>query len=69
MSQPSSHRTPLCTRVIKGVSGFLLSSGGELGIFLEMQQGSQTSLRVVKGYSGILNTIRVGAEDSVLVLI
>ena len=34
-----------------------------------MQQGSQTSLRVVKGYSGILNTIRVGAEDSVLVLI
>ena len=31
------------------MSGFRLSSGGELGIFLEMQQGSQTSLRVLRG--------------------
>ena len=27
-----------------------VESGGELGLFLEVQQGSQTSLRVVRGY-------------------
>ena len=36
---------------IKVVSGLLSSSGGELALFLEVQQGSQTSLCVVKGYS------------------
>ena len=43
--------TPLSSRVLKGVAG-LSSSGRELGIFLEVQQGSQTSLHVVRGYSG-----------------
>ena len=33
---------PLSSHVVKGVSGLLLGSGGELGLFLEVQQGSQT---------------------------
>ena len=43
---------PLSSHVVKGVSGLLLGSGGELGLFLEVQQGSQTSLHVVRGSSG-----------------
>ena len=44
-----SHGTPLSSQVVKGLSGLLSSSGGELGLFLEVQQGSQTSLHVVRG--------------------
>ena len=44
------HGIPVSFRVVKGVSGLLSSSGGELGLFLEVQQGCQTSLHVVKGY-------------------
>jgi len=45
------HGNPLSIRVLKGVSGLLSSSGGELGLFLEVQQCSQTSLHDVRGYS------------------
>ena len=31
------HGTPLSSRVVKGVSGLLSSSGGDLGLFLEVQ--------------------------------
>ena len=34
-----------------GVSGLICRGGGELGLFLEVQQGSQTSLSVVTGSS------------------
>ena len=45
------HRTPLFSQVLKGVSDLLSSSGGDPGLFLEMQQGSQTSHRVFRVYS------------------
>ena len=47
------HGTPLSSRVVKGVSGLLLSSGRELELFLEGQQGSQTSIRVAQANSAI----------------
>ena len=37
----SSHGTRLSSRVVKGVSGLLSSSGGESGLFEEDPQGSQ----------------------------
>ena len=46
------HRTLLSSKVVKGVSGLLSSSGRKLGLFLEVQQGSQTSHLPVRGYSG-----------------
>ena len=46
------HVTPLSSRVVEGVSGVLLSLGRKLGLFLEVQQGRQTSLCVVRGYLG-----------------
>ena len=36
----------------KGVSGLLSSLGGELVLFLEVKQASQTSIHVVRGYLG-----------------
>ena len=47
-----NHGTLLSSRVIRGMSGHLSSSGEEFGHCLEMQQGSQTSLPVLRGYSG-----------------
>ena len=44
------HGNPLSSRVVKVVSHFLSSSGGEPGLFLDVQQGSQTSIHVVRGY-------------------
>ena len=44
------HGNPLSSRIVKVVSHFLSSSGGELGLFLDVQQGSQTSIHVVRGY-------------------
>ena len=46
------HGTPISSRVVKGVSGLLSGCRVELRIFLELPQGSQTSLRVVRGNSG-----------------
>ena len=45
-------RTPLSSWVAKGFSSLLLSSDGEFWLFLEVQVGSQTSLHIVRGYSG-----------------
>ena len=44
----SSHGTRLSSRVVKGVSGLLSSSGGESGLFEEDPQGSQASYHVVR---------------------
>ena len=46
------HETALSSQVVKGVSGLLSSSGWELSLFIEVQQGIQTSVRIVRGYSG-----------------
>ena len=44
--------TLFSSRVVKGVSGLLSSSGWELSLFIEVQQGIQTSVRIVRGYLG-----------------
>ena len=41
------HGRPLWSQVENGVSGLILRWGGELRLFLEVQQGCQTSLSVV----------------------
>ena len=43
------HERTLWSQVWKGVSGLILRWGGELGLFLEVQQGSQTPLSVGTG--------------------
>ena len=47
----SGHESLHSSRVIKGVSDFLSSSGGESGLLQEDQQGSQASHHVVRGSS------------------
>ena len=59
------HGTLLSSRVVKGVSGLLSSSGRELGLFPEVQQESQTSVHVVKE---TLGSIRVASGESGLIL-
>ena len=59
------HGTLLSSRVVKGVSGLLSSSGRELGLFPEVQQESQTSVHVVKETRG---SIRVASGESGLIL-
>ena len=56
---------PLSSHVVKGVSGLLLGSGGELGLFLEVQQGSETLLHVVRGNLGV--SIGVASRESGLI--
>jgi len=56
--------TLLSSRGVKGESGFLLSSGGQLVLFLEVQQGSQTSFWFVRGDS---SSFGVGAGESGLI--
>ena len=46
-----SHGRPLWSQVQNGVSGLISRWGGEFGLFLEVEQGSQTSLRVETGNS------------------
>ena len=48
---PLRHGTPLSSRIVKGLAGLLSSRAVELGLFLEVQKGSQTSLCVVRGNS------------------
>ena len=55
------HGAPLSSRVVKGLSGLLSSSGREFGLFLDMQQGSQTSLHIVWDTGG---SIQVGSGES-----
>ena len=47
----SRHGRPLWSQIQNGVSGFILRWGGELRLFLEVQQGSQTSRSFVTGNS------------------
>ena len=58
------HGNSLFSRDVKWVSGLLSSSGGELGFYLEVQQGSETSLRVV---GDTLGSIHVSAWESILI--
>ena len=46
------HGTPLSSRVVKGFSGILSRLSRELGLFPEVQQGSETFLHVVRGNLG-----------------
>ena len=45
------HGTPLSFPVVNGVLNLLFNSEGELGLFQEVEQGIETSLCVVRGYS------------------
>ena len=56
--------TQFSSPVVKGVSCLLLSWGGELGLFLEVQQVCQTSIRV---WGATLGSIRVDAVESGLI--
>ena len=58
------HGNSLSSWDVKWVSGLLSSSGRELGLYLEVQQGSETSLRVV---TDTLGSIHVGAWESILI--
>ena len=44
--------TPLSNQIGKGMSDLLLNWRGQLWLFGDLQQWSQTSLHVVRGYSG-----------------
>ena len=44
------HGTLLSSRVVKGLTGLLSSSGGEFGLFKEDQRRRQASHHVVRGY-------------------
>ena len=51
-----SHGSPPLSQLRNGVSILILRWGGVLGLFLEMQQGSQISLSVVTGNSEFHST-------------
>ena len=57
----SRHGTLHSSLVVQGVSGLRSSSGREFGLFLDMQQGSQTSLHIVWDTGG---SIQVGSGES-----
>ena len=44
--------TWVSSQVVMVNTVFLLSCNGDLGVLLELQQGSQTSLHLVRGNSG-----------------
>ena len=46
------HKSPLWSHVRNGFSGLMLRWGEELGLFLDVQQGNQTSVSVATGNSG-----------------
>ena len=46
------HKSSLWSHVRNGVSGLMSRWGEELGLFLDVQQGNQTSVSVVTGNSG-----------------
>ena len=47
------HGTPLPSRGVKGLSGFLSSSHKNLGLFLEVPRCCHTSVHVLSQYSGL----------------
>ena len=59
------HGTPLWSQVGNGVSGLISRWGGQLGLFLEVQQGSQTSLSAATGNSEFHSTYCHGINSYV----